>query len=217
MGSLKGQVFEHVARVGGAVSSPSRLVLLDLLLQGPRTVESLATEAGQTIANASQHLKVLRAARLVDARKDGSYVTYRIAGEEVERFVLSLRAVAEARIAEIDQLTRAFLAERGQLEPVDRDALVDKVRRGEVTVLDVRPAEEFAEGHLPNAISIPLPELRRRLGELPKRREIVAYCRGPYCVFAIEAVTLLRAKGFRARRLEDGVADWRARGLPVER
>lgn len=216
MGALKEQVFEHVARIGKAVSSPSRLVLLDLLLQGPRTVEALAHEAGQTIANASQHLQVLRAARLVDARKDGSYVVYRLASAEVERFLLSLRTVAEARLSEIDQVTRAFLAEHDQLEAVDRKALVDKVRRGEVTVVDVRPAEEFAAGHLPNAISIPLPELRRRLGELPKRREVVAYCRGPYCVFAVEAVTLLRAKGFKAQRLEDGVADWRARGLPIE-
>lgn len=212
---FKDVVYEQLSRVGKALASPRRLELLDLLAQGPRTVEGLARESGQTIANASQHLKVLREARLVDAEKSGLYVTYRLADQEVAALCRALRGVAESRLAEIERVTKDFLRDRGLLEPVDADALRDRVRRGEVTVLDVRPAEEYRAGHIPGAISLPLAVLERRLATLPRDRELVAYCRGPYCVLAVEAVQRLRREGFRAVRLEDGVPEWRARGLAV--
>lgn len=214
---FKTAIYEQFARVGKAISNPARLELLDLLCQGQRTVDALAKEAGLGLTNASQHLKALREARLVDAEKSGLYVTYRIADEQVGDFVLALRSVAEARLAEVGDITRRFLDSRRGLEPVDRDRLIAKVRAGAVTVLDVRPTEEFRAGHLPGALSIPLKELEQRLRELPRKREVVAYCRGPYCVLAIEAVEMLRAKGFRAYRLEDGVQDWQARGYSIAR
>ena len=212
---FKDAVYEQFARIGKAVSSPKRLELLDLLCQGPRTVEALAREAGMTVANASQHLQVLRAARLVDAEKEGLFVTYRLADQLVCDFFRAMRLLAETRLAEIEQIKRLFLQRREGMEPVDRRALLERVRRGTVTVIDVRPAEEYRAGHIPGAVSIPLKELKPRLAELPKDQEIVAYCRGPYCVLAVEAVEMLRASGFRAVRLEDGVQDWRAEGLPV--
>jgi rhodanese-related sulfurtransferase len=212
---FKDAVFEQFARVGKAVSSPIRLELLEVLGQAPRTVEALASQTDQSVANVSQHLQVLRAARLVESDKEGLYVTYRLASEQVGSFLQVLRALAEARLAEIEHATRAFLEERDALEPVDREALVKRVKRGEVTVLDVRPVEEYRAGHIRGAISVPLADLKRHLAKLPKSREVVAYCRGPYCVLAIEAVRTLRARGFKAVRLEDGVPDWRARGLPV--
>ena len=212
----KDAVYEQLARIGKAVAAPNRLELLELLAQGPRTVEALAAETAITVANASQHLQVLRRARLVEAEKQGIYVEYRLAGDQVASFLLALRTLAHARLAELEQATRAFLDDHDAPEEVDRDVLIRRVRRGEVTVLDVRPPEEYRAGHIPGALSIPLPELARRVGELPKRREIVAYCRGPYCVMALDAVALLRKKGYRARRLEDGVGDWRARGWRVE-
>ncbi len=213
---FKTAIYEQFARIGKAISNPSRLELLDLLCQGPRTVEALAKEAGLGLPNTSQHLKALREARLVEAEKNGLYVTYRLADEQVCRFFLALRSLAEARLSEIRDITRRFLEGRHGLEPVDRDQLLAKVREGSVVVLDVRPREEYLAGHLPRALSVPLKELERRLEELPRDREIVAYCRGPYCVLAVEAVEILRARGFTAFRLEDGVPDWRARGLPVE-
>src|SRR6185503_3021350 len=213
---FKDTVYEQFARVGKATSSPKRLELLELLGQAPRTVEVLAKETGQSIANVSQHLQVLRGARLVEARKDGLYVTYRLADEQVVSFLRALRTLAETRIEEIGQVTRAFLEERDALEPVDREALVQRLRSGEVTILDVRPVEEFHAGHIPGAVSMPLGELKRRLDSLPRHRDVVAYCRGPYCVFAIEAVQVLRESGFQAVRMDDGVHEWRARGLPVE-
>jgi rhodanese-related sulfurtransferase len=213
---FKDTIYQSFARIGKAVASPRRLELLDLLCQGERTVEALAHEAGMSVANASQHLQVLRTARLVETKKNGLYVTYRLADRDVCKFFLSLRALAEARLAEVEQAVRAFLTSREGMEPVDQEALLERVRQGAVTVLDVRPAEEYQAGHLPGAISIPLRELERRLSELPGGRPVVAYCRGPYCVLAHEAVALLRAKGFRAVRLIHGVPDWRARGLPVE-
>jgi rhodanese-related sulfurtransferase/DNA-binding transcriptional ArsR family regulator len=213
---FKDTVFNLQAQTGKAVTSSRRLELLDLLAQGPRTVEALARETGQSIANTSQHLQVLREAHLVDAEKRGLYVTYRLAGEEVSRFCLALRQLAESRTEELERVAQGFLEERGQLEPIDQEALVARIRRGEVTLLDVRPEEEYHAGHIPGALSLPLAELERRLSELPRRREVVAYCRGPYCVLAIEAVGRLRARGYRALRLEAGVPDWRARGYPVE-
>lgn len=213
---FKDAIYDQFARVGKAVASPRRLELLDLLCQGPRTVEVLASQTDQSVANVSAHLQLLRAARLVEAEKDGLYVTYRLADEQVCDFYQALRALAESRLVEVEHITRTFLEQRGALEPVDREALVKKVGRGEVTVLDVRPPEEYAAGHIPGALSIPLEDLKKRLSAIPRSREVVAYCRGPYCVFAIDAVNLLRARGYRATRMEEGIPEWRARGLPVE-
>lgn len=212
---FKDAVYEQLARIGKATSAPKRLELLDLLGQGPRTVELLAREAGVTVANASQHLQVLRASRLVEAEKQGLYVEYRLADDEVGAFFLSLRGLAESRLVEVQEVTRAFYAERGAMEPVASDELLRRVKKGEVTVLDVRPGEEFRAGHIPGALSVPMAGLKARLKDLPKDREVVAYCRGPYCVMAIEAVELLRKKGFTAHRLEKSVADLRARGWRV--
>jgi rhodanese-related sulfurtransferase/DNA-binding transcriptional ArsR family regulator len=214
---FKDSVYGHIARVGKAVAAPKRLELLDLLCQGPRTVEALALQAAISVANASQHLQVLRAARLVDAEKKGLYVEYRVADEEVSHFFFALRGLAESRLAEIDKVAGAFFDQRGTPEAVDGDELMRRVRSGEVTILDVRPAEEYRAGHIPGALSVPVADLKARLGELPKGREIVAYCRGPYCVMAVEAVGVLRRKGFKAHRLEQGVLEWRARGWRVEK
>jgi rhodanese-related sulfurtransferase len=212
---FKDRVYEQLARIGKAVASPQRLELLELLSQGPRTVESLAQEAQLTIANASRHLQILRGARLVDADKRGVFVHYALANDTVADFVRSLRVLAASRLAELDLVTREFFKGQEPLEGVDRKALLIRARKGLVTVLDVRPVEEYRAGHIAGAISIPLAELKDRLADLPRDQEIVAYCRGPYCVFAAQAVELLRARGFRAARLEDGVTDWRAHGLPV--
>jgi rhodanese-related sulfurtransferase/DNA-binding MarR family transcriptional regulator len=212
---FKDAIYEQFARVGKAISAPKRLELLDLLCQGPRSVEALADEAGMSLANASQHLQVLRAARLVEAEKKGLYVEYRLADDEVCRFFMALRGLAETRLAEVEQVARAYFESRGAMEPVEGDELVRRVKEGEVTVIDVRPAEEYRAGHIPGAISIPVDELEARLDELNADREVVAYCRGPYCVMAVEAVALLRDKGFAAHRMEQGVADWRARGWRI--
>ncbi len=212
---FKNAIYEQFARVGKALSSPHRIELVELLAQGPRTVEALSKLADMTLANTSAHLQVLRGAGLVESTKDGLFVTYRLADPGVAELLLVTRRVAEARLAEVARITRAFLAENAQLDAVDADDLRARVRKGEVTLLDVRPEEEFAAGHIPGALSVPLPALARRLSDLPKRREVVAYCRGPYCVLAVEAVKLLRARGFKAVRLEDGVVDWAAHGLKV--
>ncbi|MFN7970911.1 MAG: metalloregulator ArsR/SmtB family transcription factor [Acidobacteriota bacterium] len=212
---FKNMVYEQVARIGKAVASPTRLELLDLLCQGPRSVEELARQSGQSVANTSQHLKALRGARLVDSEKDGLFVTYRLAAPDVGAFFLALRGLAEGRLAEIERVTREFLAGREGMEPVDREALVRRVRSGDVLVIDVRPAEEYHAGHIPGARSLPLSELKRQLKDLPRGKDIVAYCRGPYCVLAVHAVDLLRKRGYRAWRLDDGVLDWQARGFRV--
>jgi len=214
--SYKDAIYEQFARMGKAVSAPKRLELLDLLCQGPRTVEVLAEQAALSIANASQHLQVLRAARLVEAEKKGLHVEYRLAGDDVCTFFLALRNLAEGRLAEIAVVTREYLGARDAMETVAGDELLRRVKQGEVTVLDVRPSEEFRAGHIPGALSIPLGELKARFKELPKNRDVVAYCRGPYCVFAVEAVALLRKKGFKAHRMKEGVLDWRSRGGRVE-
>ena len=212
---FKDAIYEQFARIGKAVSSPKRLELLDLLCQGERTVEVLAKETGLTVANASQHLQVLRAARLVEAEKLGLFVTYRLADQAVCEFFRAMRLLAESRLAEVEQIKRRFLEGREGMEPVDRNALLKRVREGAVTVLDVRPVEEYRAGHIPGAISIPLKELERRMSKLPRDQEIVAYCRGPYCVLAIQAVEMLRSKGFNAVRLEEGIQDLRAMGFPI--
>lgn len=214
--SLKRAIYEQIARLGQATASPSRLELLDLLSQGARTVEALAGQTGQSLATTSHHLQVLRRARLVEATKAGLYVTYRLADPDVGQFFLHLRGLAESRLAEVQNVTRQYLEERGALEPVGNDELVHRVRAGEVTLIDVRSREEYVAAHIPGAISVPLAELGTRVGALQKRRAIVAYCRGPYCVMALDAVDLLRRKGFRAHRMEHGVPEWRAQGWRVE-
>jgi rhodanese-related sulfurtransferase/DNA-binding transcriptional ArsR family regulator len=206
-------VYEQFGRVGKALSSPRRIELLDLLGQGPRTVEALARITGQSVANTSHHLLVLRASGLVTATKAGVFVTYRIADDTVQQFFDAVRRVTEARSAELARLTRDFLDERGLTEAVDRDALIARVRRGEAVVVDVRPTEEYRAGHIRGALSIPVAELRSRLRELPADREIVAYCRGPYCVMAADAVQMLRDQGFRAERLDESVWQWRQHGF----
>jgi rhodanese-related sulfurtransferase/DNA-binding transcriptional ArsR family regulator len=212
----KDAIYEQFARIGKAVASPKRLELLDLLCQGERTVEVLAREANLSVANTSQHLQVLRAAHLAEAEKQGLHVVYRIAEPKVSDFFHALRSLAETQLAEVEQLTRRFFSDKEGLEAVDRQTLLERVGSGMVAVLDVRPPEEYRAGHLPGALSIPLSELRRRLAELPRDREIVAYCRGPYCVLSVEAVEILRAEGFRAVRMEEGVQEWRQRGLCIE-
>ncbi len=212
---FKDSIYEQFSRIGKAVSSPKRLELLDLLCQGERTVDVLAKESGLTVANASQHLQVLRTARLVDSEKVGLFVTYRLADNTVCEFFRTMRLLAESRLAEVEQIKRRFLEGKEGMEPVDRVALIERVREGVVTILDVRPIEEYQAGHIPGAMSIPLKDLERHLSEFPHDQEIVAYCRGPYCVLAMEAVEILRAKGFNAVRLEEGIQDLRAMGFPI--
>jgi rhodanese-related sulfurtransferase len=214
---MKDGVYDQFARIGKAVSAPKRIELLELLCQGPRTVEAIADQAALSVANASQHLKILRAARLVEAQKQGLFVEYRLADDSVLKFVQAMRELAAARFAEIGAITDTYLKARGALERVSGEELMQRVRKGEVTVLDVRPAQEYRAGHIPGARSVPVSELKRHLAKLPKNREIVAYCRGPQCVMAIEAVELLRKRGFRAVRMEQGVMDWHARGWRIEK
>ena len=213
--AFKDAIYEQFARIGKAVSSPKRLELLDILCQGPRTVEVLAKETSLTVANASQHLQVLRAARLVETEKEGLFVIYRLADQSVCQFFLAMRVLAESRLAEVEQIKRQFLEGKEGMEPVNREALLELVRQGAVTVLDVRPAEEYNAGHIAGAISLPLKEIEQRLSDLPRNQEIVAYCRGPYCVLSIQAVEMLRAKGFKAVRIEEGIQDFRALGFPI--
>ena len=203
--------YGELARLGKAFASAARLQLLDLLRQGPRNVEDLADAAGLTTANASRHLQQMRSARVVDAVRDGRHISYRLAGDAVSRAFGELRGLAEALLPELDRLGR----ELDVLEPAARDELLARVRRGQVTLLDVRPAQEYRAGHLHGARSIPLGELPARLAELPRGSEVVAYCRGPYCPMATEAVDVLVAAGFRARHLDLGVPDLRARSHPV--
>jgi rhodanese-related sulfurtransferase/DNA-binding transcriptional ArsR family regulator len=212
---FKDRVYEQLARISKAVASPQRLELLDLLTQSPRTVENLAQEAHLTVANTSRHLQILRTAHLITAEKEGVFVRYRLTDDAVADFYRALRILAASHLAELDQVTRQFFAERAELEPVNRKALLARARKGLVTIIDVRPAEEYRAGHIAGAMSIPVEELKTRLAELPRNQEIVAYCRGPYCVFAAQAVEILRTHGFQAVRLEDSVTDWRAHGLPV--
>lgn len=214
--TLKNSVYAEIGRLGKALASPARLEILDLLSQGPKTVEAIAEGTGLAFANASQHLKVLRLARMIEAEKHGTYVEYRLASPEISDFLLSFRKLAETRLAEIERLTREFSADRSTMERLEPRSLLQRVKDGDVILLDVRPADEYHAGHLPGAISIPVTELRKRLKELPTDREIVAYCRGPYCLMAVEAVATLRKKGYSASRSEIGVPEWRTLGLPVD-
>ncbi len=211
----KQRIYEQFARVGKALASPARLELIDLLAQGERPVDALAREASLSIANASQHLQVLHAARLVEARRDGQRIYYRLAGPAVEALWLSLRGAAEAQLAELPGVAREYLGDPGALEPIDRAELARRLDAGTVVLIDVRPAEEYAQGHIAGAVSVPLDELAAWARQAPRRKQIVAYCRGPYCVYAIQAVTQLQRRGLRAVRAEDGVPEWRAAGLPV--
>ncbi len=213
---FKDAIYEQLARIGKSLSSGPRLEILDILCQGPRTVEMMAQQVGQSVANTSHHLQVLRSSRLVETGKQGVHVTYRLADAKVCAFFLSLRKLAESRLLEIEQVTREFLESRHAMQPTTREELFERIRRGEVTVLDVRPIEEYRAGHIPGALSVPLDEIEERMATLPHDREVVAYCRGPYCVLAIEAVEKLRKRGYQAIRYEEGVPDWRDRGLPVE-
>lgn len=213
---FKDALYEQFARIGKAVSAPKRIELLDLLAQGPRTVEALAEQASLSVANTSQHLQQLKSARLVESQKKGLHVEYRLGNSDVSEFFLALRGLAESRLAELSQITNAYFERRADLEALEEKELLRRVKAGEVTVIDVRPHEEYQAGHIPGALSIPVGDLKQRMKELPKNREIVAYCRGPYCVMAVEAVELLLKKGFKAHRMEQGVVDWRARGWRVE-
>lgn len=212
----KQALFDEFARVGKAVSSGRRVEVLDILANGERSVEGLAEQLGLSVANTSQHLQILRQAGLVSTRREGTFVHYRLAAPEVFEFLRALRSLAASRLAEVERLADAYLGARDTIEPITRAELARRLKRGgDFLVIDVRPAEEFAAGHLPGAISVPLTELHRRMKELPKDREIIAYCRGPYCAFSHVAVELLRKRGFRARRLEEGLPEWAAEDLPV--
>jgi rhodanese-related sulfurtransferase/DNA-binding transcriptional ArsR family regulator len=213
--SPKIALFTQFAAVAKSVAHPHRLELLEQLAQGNRSVDVLAQRTGLSIANASQHLQHMRRAGIVSARRDGKFVFYGLADETVLDFLAALRRLAERNIAEVQRVIRTYFEDRDSMEAVTRKELLEKMDAGSVTVLDVRPADEFALGHLPQAINVPLSELASRLAELDRKREIVAYCRGAYCVLSFEAVAALRSRGFKIRRLEDGLPEWRAAGLPV--
>lgn len=214
--AFKDGVFQQLARIPKALSNPRRLELVDLLAQAERTVEELAELTGMSVANTSQHLQVLRAALLVKVRRKGPWAHYALAAPAVFRSWQALRDLGQHQLAELDLIVRACLRERDKVETVSAEELLQRVRKEDVVVLDVRPSPEFRSGHIPGARSVPVRELKRRLSELPKREEIVAYCRGPYCVYADEAVALLRRRGYKARRLATGFPDWKAAGLPIE-
>src|SRR5215212_11354853 len=213
---FKDRLFEQFARVGKALSSPRRLEIVDLLAQGERTVEEIAREMGMSVASASQHLQALKAARMVQARREGLYVHYQLADEDVFRTWQAVRGLAESRLSEVDRVVETYLEDRDALEAVDATELMERLSDGKVTVLDVRPEEEYRAGHIPGALSVPVDALEAALQTLPRDREIVAYCRGPYCVFSDEAAAVLRSHGYQARRLRQGLPDWRAAGYPIE-
>lgn len=215
--NAKRDIFTNLARIGTALSNPTRIEFLELLAQAERNVEQLATLTGATVANTSQHLQKLRQAGLVIGRKEGLYVYYRLAGDEVVGLLSALGKVGETYLADVERIVRLYLTQKDDLEPVPAKELLDRARKGLVTVLDVRPPEEYAAGHLPGAINIPIHELEKRLRELPRRQEVVAYCRGPYCLMSYDAVAMLRRHGMKARRLEAGLPEWRLAGFPVER
>jgi rhodanese-related sulfurtransferase len=213
---IKDRIYEQFSRVGKAIASPHRLEIIELLAQGEKTVERLAAALSIPVANASHHLQALRSASLVGARKEGTFVIYRLADPDVFELARMIRVLAERHLAEVDRIVHTYFNARDKLEPVGREKLLDRLRAGEIVLLDVRPAEEYRAGHIPGAISVPVDDLERRLAELPAGREIIAYCRGPYCVMAYEAVQRLRSHGRAARRLIEGFPEWRAAGLPTE-
>jgi rhodanese-related sulfurtransferase len=212
---LKDSLYAQFARIGHAVASPKRIELLDLLSQGEKTVETLAEQSATPLKNTSAHLRVLRQASLVDTRRSGTFVYYRLAADDVFRFVRELESLGRSRLAEVEQVAHLYIDGRDELEPVSIKELRRRMREGEITVIDVRPEGEYRAGHIPGALSIPVAQLKRRLAEIPKRHDVVAYCRGPYCVYSVEAVGILRKHGYRARRASRGLPDWRASGFPV--
>lgn len=213
--SFKNAAYDQLARLGSALGHGTRLELLDMLCQAPKTVEALAADVAQSVANTSHHLQVLARARLVERERSGTYITYRLAGDDVCDVVVAIRRLGQARLFEMEDLARRYFEDRNALEAVDPRDLLGRVRAGEVCLLDVRPADEYGEGHLPGARSVPLAELEKRLNELPADRHIVAYCRGPLCVMSEEAVRLLKERGFRADRIPEGVAEFRAAGVEL--
>lgn len=213
--NAKGLLYRQFAEVAKALGHGYRLEILEVLAQGERSVEALAERAGLSVANASQHLRLMRSAGLLVSRREGKHIFYRVSDPSVLVLVMALRQVAERNLAIVRETVRCYFHERDALEPVSRTDLARRLKDGLVTVLDVRPHDEFAAGHLPHAINVPLGTLAKHLRQFPKDREIVAYCRGPYCVLAFEAVALLRRRGFQARRLEEGFPEWKAAGLPV--
>lgn len=214
--SAKHQILEQFAAVAKALGHAHRLNLLEFLAQGERSVEALSQVAGLTVANTSQHLQRLRRSGLVTSHKRGLHVFYSVAGEDVIGLLRALRLTTERHTAEVDRIVSGYFNQRDSLEPISRRELLARTKQGLVTVLDVRPVEEYQAGHIPGAINLPLGDLKKRLKDLPKEQEIIAYCRGPYCVLAFEAVAALRKKGFDARRLEEGYPEWKASGLPVD-
>lgn len=215
--AAKLRIYEQFARIGKALAAPGRLELIDLLAQGERPVDALAQQAQMSIANASQHLQVLLAAHLVDTRRDAQRIYYRLASPAVIELWLALRRTAESQLAELPAVARQYLGAADELEPIDRDELARRIDAGTVVLIDVRPTEEFEQGHIAGAVSVPLDSLKTwARDDAPKRKPIVAYCRGPYCVFAVQAVAELTKRGLRANRAADGVAEWRAAGYPVE-
>ena len=213
----KAEIFVQLARIGKAVANGNRLELLEFLAQGSRSVDSLAQVAKLSIANTSQHLQILRQAGLVIGKKDGKHVYYSLADNSVVELLAVIRKIAENSLSELDGLISSYLTCRDNLEPLPAQKLMERVNSGTVTIIDVRPVEEFDSGHLPGAINIPLADLQANINKLPSEQEVVAYCRGPYCVLAFEAVAQLRAQGRKARRLEDGFPEWQLAGLPVEK
>ena len=216
MRETKNLLYEQVSRVSKALASPKRLELIELLCQCEKSVETLARESAMSVKLASAHLRALRAGRLVETRREGKYVLYRLADPSVADLWVSLRSVAEERLLDLQMALRSLMEARANLVGVDRKSILRQARQGDVIVIDVRPREEFAAGHLPYARSLPLTELKKRLKQLPTDKPVVAYCRGPFCMMAQDAVALLHKHGYRALQLEDGVAEWRARGLPIE-
>jgi rhodanese-related sulfurtransferase/DNA-binding transcriptional ArsR family regulator len=212
---FKDRLYAEFARIGKAIASPHRLEILEIVAQGERTVESIAAETGLSVANTSRHLQQLRQAQLVLARRQGLFVHYRLSGPEVVGLVLALRLAAEQHLAEVDRVVRDFFGERDGFEPITPDELSRRMANGEVTVLDVRPEHEYAAGHITGARSMPVTEISKRIGELPRNTEYIAYCRGPYCVYADEAVAMLRANGITAQRLTEGYPEWWLAGRPV--
>ncbi len=212
---FKDTLYAHFARIGHALSSPKRIELLDLLTQGEKTVEMLALQSATPVKNTSAHLRDLRHARLVETRREGTYIFYRLADEDDADFLRSFQDLGRRRLAEVEQVARLYLDDRDALKPVTFAELRKLMRDDQVTIIDVRPRTEFEAGHIPGALSIPVEELKHRVGELPKRKEVIAYCRGPYCVYSLDAVNLLRREGYRARRVGRGFPQWRSGGFAV--
>jgi rhodanese-related sulfurtransferase/DNA-binding transcriptional ArsR family regulator len=215
MTHAKDLIYDQFSRIGKALASPARLEILDLLSQGEKTVEQIAGQARLGVKNASAHLRALREARLVETRKEPPYVVYRLADEAVLRVVRELQALARQRLAEVEQITRLYFESPADMEPVDMGELVRRLGAGEVTVLDVRPEDEYRAGHIPGAVSMPVDEVERRLAEIPRDRPVIAYCRGPFCMFAVDAARTLSRHGIPARRMESGIAEWRLAGHRV--